>query len=256
MVTYSKLTRQKNNFFTNFFISSKSLRSPSNVFIVSLSLFDFIMMAKTPIFIYNSFHRGFALGVMGCKIFGLMGAISGIGAATTNACIAYDRYKTIAKPLGGRLSMKKAILMMLLVWGYVLPWSILPYLEIWSRFVPEGYLTSCTFDYLTDSFDNRMFVATIFTFSYVIPMSFIIYFYSQIVTHVIAHEKALKCQAKKMNVESLRSNADLNKTSVEIRIAKAAITVCFLFVISWTPYAVLVGISVILIIRKIDNIFY
>lgn len=105
--------------------------------------------------------------------------------------------------------------------------------------MPEGYLTSCTFDYLTDTFDNRMFVGTIFTFSYVIPMSLIIYYYSQIVSHVVNHEKALKAQAKKMNVESLRSNQDVQKSSVEVRIAKAAITVCFLFVASWTPYAVL-----------------
>lgn len=42
-----------------------------------------------------------------------------------------------------------------------------------------------------------------------------------------------------MNVESLRSNQPASSTSVEIRIAKAAITVCFLFVASWTPYAVM-----------------
>lgn len=84
-----------------------------------------------------------------------------------------------------------------------------------------------------------MFVAVIFTFSYVLPMSMIIYYYSQIVSHVVAHEKALKEQAKKMNVESLRSNQAQANQSVEIRIAKAAITVCFLFVASWTPYAVM-----------------
>lgn len=112
-------------------------------------------------------------------------------------------------------------------------------MELWGRFVPEGYLTSCTFDYLTDTFDNHMFVGTIFTFSYVLPMSMIIYYYSQIVSHVVNHEKALREQAKKMNVESLRSNQDTQKSSVEVRIAKAAITVCFLFVASWTPYAVL-----------------
>lgn len=84
-----------------------------------------------------------------------------------------------------------------------------------------------------------MFVGTIFTFSYVVPMSMIIYYYSQIVSHVFAHEKALREQAKKMNVESLRSNTDSQQASVEIRIAKTAITVCFLFVASWTPYAVI-----------------
>lgn len=44
-------------------------------------------------------------------------------------------------------------------------------------------------------------------------------------------------QAKKMNVESLRSDGNKNY-AVEIRITKVAIAMCFLFVISWTPYAV------------------
>lgn len=44
-------------------------------------------------------------------------------------------------------------------------------------------------------------------------------------------------QAKKMNVESLRSNHDANAQSAEVRIAKAAITICFLFIAAWTPYA-------------------
>ena len=78
-----------------------------------------------------------------------------------------------------------------------------------------------------------MFVATIFTFSYIFPMSMIIYFYSQIVSHVVNHEKALREQAKKMNVESLRSNADTQKMSVEVRIAKTAIMVCGLFVVGF-----------------------
>lgn len=88
--------------------------------------------------------------------------------------------------------MKKAFLILLMIWGYVMPWSLAPYLEVWGRFVPEGFLTSCTFDYLTDSFDIRMFVGSIFTFSYCIPMSLILFFYSRIVSQVVAHEKALR----------------------------------------------------------------
>ena len=34
------------------------------------------------------------------------------------------------------------------------------------------------------------------------------------------HEKMLKTQAKKMNVESLAANKDMNSTAIEIRIAK------------------------------------
>lgn len=48
----------------------------------------------------------------------------------------------------------------------------------------------------------------------------------------------IKClfQAKKMNVESLRSNQGNSTETAEVKIAKAAITICFLFVAAWTPY--------------------
>lgn len=73
------------------FSRAKSLRTPSNVFVINLALCDFMMMSKTPIFIYNSFNHGYALGSAGCQVFALVGALSGIGAAITNAFIAYDR---------------------------------------------------------------------------------------------------------------------------------------------------------------------
>nr|APY20547.1 ultraviolet sensitive opsin 2 [Adalia bipunctata] len=219
------------------FTSAKSLRTASNMFVVNLAFCDFIMFVKIPIFIYNCFYRGYALGDLGCQIYGVIGTLSGIGAGMTNACIAYDRYTTITKPFDGKLTRTKAFLMILGVWMYTVPWAVMAMTEVWGKFVPEGYLTACSFDYLTDTFDNRMFVAAIFSCSYVVPMSMIIFFYSQIVSTVFNHEKALREQAKKMNVDSLRSNQNQGNQSAEVRIAKAAITICFLFVASWTPYA-------------------
>nr|ANN11834.1 ultraviolet wavelength sensitive opsin 1 [Chrysochroa saundersii tonkinensis]APY20579.1 ultraviolet sensitive opsin 1 [Chrysochroa saundersii tonkinensis] len=225
------------------FSSSKPLRTPSNLFVVNLAFCDLIMLLKAPLFVYNAFNRGYATGHIGCQIFAMIGSLSGIGAGTTNACIAYDRYTTITNPLEGRLSRTKAVILIIFVWIYTMPWVVLPLLEVWSRFVPEGFLTACSFDYLTDSFDNHLFVASIFTTSYVIPMLLIIYFYSQIVMHVIHHEKTLKEQAKKMNVDSLRSNQTQMNQSAEIRIAKVALTITFLYVASWTPYAVVAMIG-------------
>ena len=51
------------------------------------------MMAKTPVFILNSFNEGPVFGRLGCSIYGLMGAYTGPGAAITNAAIAFDRYR-------------------------------------------------------------------------------------------------------------------------------------------------------------------
>nr|QWV42668.1 ultraviolet sensitive opsin 1 [Mordella sp. CRS 2021] len=220
------------------FSSAKSLRTASNMFVVNLAFCDFMMMLKAPIFLYNTFYRGFALGFSGCQIFAFMGSLSGIGAGMTNACIAYDRYTTITNPFDGKVTRTKALVMIIIVWIYTIPWAVMPLLEVWGKFAPEGFLTACTFDYLTNTFDNHLFVAVIFTCSYAIPMTLIIYCYSQIVSKVFSHEKELREQAKKMNVESLRSNTSQQNQSAEVRIAKAAITICFLYVASWTPYAV------------------
>lgn len=46
------------------------------MFVVNLAICDFIMMLKTPIFIYNSFNRGFEAGMVGCQIFAVMGTVS------------------------------------------------------------------------------------------------------------------------------------------------------------------------------------
>lgn len=83
------------SFFLLFFFapSAKSLRTPSNMFVVNLAICDFFMMIKAPIFIYNAFNTGFATGHIGCQIFAFIGSLTGIGAGMTNAAIAYDRYR-------------------------------------------------------------------------------------------------------------------------------------------------------------------
>lgn len=118
------------------FSCAKPLQTPSNIFVVNLAICDFMMMVKTPIFIYNSFNRGFATGHLGCQIFAFIGSLSGIGAGMTNACIAYDRYNVITRPFEAKLTRVKALFITFLIWGYTIPWAVLPLTEVWGRYVP------------------------------------------------------------------------------------------------------------------------
>ncbi|XP_071448172.1 opsin, blue-sensitive [Hetaerina americana] len=217
------------------FFTTKSLRTPSNTFVVNLAIFDALMMSKLPMFVLNSAVEGQIFGKIGCDIYGLIGSYSGMGAAITNAAIAFDRYRTIAFPLDGRLGMKAAIGLVIFTWFWATPFSIMPFFEIWSRYAPEGYLTTCSFDYMREGKSTQLFTMTIFSWAYVLPLMMIAIFYSRIITHVRAHEKMLKEQAKRMNVKSL-SQGD-NEKSAEIRIAKVAISIVILFICAWTPYA-------------------
>ncbi|XP_033210608.1 opsin, blue-sensitive-like [Belonocnema kinseyi] len=219
------------------FTTAKSLRSPSNMFVVNLAIFDLVMMTEMPLLIINSFLERMWGWELGCDIYAALGSVSGIGQAITNAAIAFDRYRTITCPIDGRLNGKQAGVIIAFTWFWTMPFTILPWIRVWGRFVPEGFLTTCSFDFLTEDEDTKVFVGSIFMWCYVFPMLLIIYFYSQLIISVRHHEKMLSDQAKKMNVKSLVSNQDKER-SVEMRIAKVAFTIFFLFVCAWTPYAV------------------
>ena len=96
---------------------------------------------------------------------------------------------------------------------------------------------------MTEDQATKLFVGVIFFYSYVIPFSLIIFYYSKIVSIVRDHERVLRHQARKMNVESLRSNRDQQETSAEVRIAKVAIGLALLFAAAWTPYAIVALIA-------------
>nr|BAQ54786.1 opsin, short-wavelength sensitive type [Macromia amphigena] len=216
------------------FFTTKALRTPSNCFVANLAIFDTIMMFKLPFFVMNSVVEGQLFGKIGCDVYSLAGSYSGMGAAITNSMIAFDRYRTIAFPLDGRLGMKAALGLVGFTWLWATPFSILPFFEIWSRFAPEGYLTTCSFDYLTEGKSTQLFTIVIFVWAYIIPLLLIALFYSRILSHVREHEKMLREQAKRMNVKSLSQG---DEKSAEIKIAKVAITIVFLFICGWTPYA-------------------
>lgn len=225
------------------FTTSKSLRNGSNMFIVNLAIFDLLMMTEMPMFLINSFSEYIVGFETGCAIYAALGSVSGMGGAISNAVIAFDRYRTISNPLDGRLNRVQAGLLIVLTWLWTMPFTLLPMFKVWGRYVPEGYLTTCSFDYLTDDQDTRVFTACIFIWAYAIPMIFICYFYGRLFGHVREHEQMLKNQARKMNVESLAANRNDKAQAVEIRIAKAAFTIFFLFVCAWTPYAIVTMIG-------------
>ncbi|XP_043785764.1 opsin, blue-sensitive [Apis laboriosa] len=225
------------------FSTSKSLRTPSNMFIVSLAIFDIIMAFEMPMLVINSFMERMIGWEVGCDVYSVFGSISGMGQAITNAAIAFDRYRTISCPIDGRLNSKQAAIIIAFTWFWVTPFTALPLLKVWGRYTTEGFLTTCSFDFLTDDEDTKVFVTCIFIWSYVIPLVFIVLFYSRLLSSIRNHEKMLREQAKKMNVKSLVSNQDKER-SVEVRIAKVAFTIFFLFLLAWTPYATVALIGV------------
>lgn len=219
------------------FGTSKPLRTASNYFLMNLAVFDLLMATEMPFFIGNSFYERLRGHSLACNLYATAGSLSGIGGAITNAFIAYDRYRCVSSPMN-RLTKNACLGLVLVTWLWAVPPTALPALQLWSRFIPEGFLTTCSFDYLTLDRPTKWFNIVLFTWAYTLPMILIVISYFRLYGHVVAHQKMLAEQAKKMNVASLQANKDSSSESIEIRIAKAAFVVFFLFLCSWTPYAV------------------
>ncbi|WP_260400132.1 rhodopsin, partial [Phocaeicola vulgatus] len=116
--------------------------------------------------------------------------------------IALDRYNVIVKGLQGKpMTNKTALMKILFIWSVATFWTVMP-LVGWNQYVLEGNMTSCGIDYLNRSWNTRSYLIIYSLFVYYTPLSLIIYSYWFIIATVSAHEKAMREQAKKMNVKS------------------------------------------------------
>ncbi|KAK3573476.1 hypothetical protein QTP86_024687, partial [Hemibagrus guttatus] len=221
------------------FTRSRTLRTPANMFIINLAITDFFMCAsQSPIFFITSMHKRWVFGEKGCELYAFCGALFGICSMITLMVIAVDRYFVITRPLSsiGMLSKKKALFVLICAWVYSLGWSLPPFFG-WSAYVPEGLMTSCTWDYMTFIPSVRAYTMLLFIFVFFIPLIVIIYCYV-FIFHAIRNSNQ---DVRKMD-RCTRSTRDtvkrFNKMKKEWKMAKVALVVILLYVISWCPYSV------------------
>ncbi len=159
--------------------------------------------------------------------------------------IGYDRYNVIVKGFSGKkISPGMAAGILGVIWGYSILICSAPFAG-WGDYMAEGLLLTCTYDFLSPGVNERTYVLFAYIFNYFFPLFLIGTFYYSIVKAVIAHESALRAQAKKMNVDSLRSGGKDSEESAEVKIAKVAITNVLLWFCIWTPYAAVCALPIL-----------
>lgn len=147
----------------------------------------------------------------------------------TLAAIALDRYYVIVYPLDPlrRTTRQRARICVIFVWLYGSIFAGLPLTGLGlNHYVPEGYLTSCSFDYLTPNYTNRMFIFIFFVAAWVIPFLIITFCYFGICRGVVKASGALS-----------RHGQEHEKRKTELRLAGVVIGIVGLWFVSWTPYS-------------------
>ncbi|NXU72439.1 OPN4A protein, partial [Oreotrochilus melanogaster] len=173
----------------------------------------------------------------GCELYAFCGALFGITSMITLMVIALDRYFVITKPLAsvGVTSKKKALIILVGVWLYSLAWSLPPFFG-WSAYVPEGLLTSCSWDYTTFTPSVRAYTMLLFCFVFFIPLIAIIYSYVFIFEAIKKANKSVQTFGCKHRNKEFQKQYQRMKN--EWKMAKIALIVILLYVISWSPYSV------------------
>nr|XP_020474276.1 melanopsin-B-like isoform X2 [Monopterus albus] len=171
----------------------------------------------------------------GCKMYAFCGALFGITSMITLLAISIDRYVVITKPLQAILwtSKKRTCLIIALVWLYSLAWSLAPLIG-WSSYIPEGLMTSCTWDYVTSTPANKSYTLMLCCFVFFIPLGIISYCYVCMflaTRHASRDLEKLGSQVRKSTLIQQQS------IKTEWKLAKIAAVIIIVFVLSWSPYA-------------------
>ncbi|EDS36738.1 opsin-1 [Culex quinquefasciatus] len=221
------------------FTGTKSLRTPSNMLVINLAFSDFLMMfTMAPPMVMSCYHETWVFGPLMCQVYAMLGSLFGCVSIWSMTMIAFDRYNVIVKGLSATpMTFNNALLKIAFIWANALIWTLAPMFG-WNRYVPEGNMTACGTDYLTQDIVSTSYIMVYSLFVYWLPLLMIIYSYTFILKAVADHEKNMREQAKKMNVASLRSS-DAAKQSAEIRLAKVALVTISLWFLAWTPYLVI-----------------
>ncbi|XP_021102425.1 melanopsin isoform X1 [Heterocephalus glaber] len=216
------------------FFRSRGLRTPANMFVINLAVSDFLMsFTQAPVFFTSSLYKRWLFGEAGCEFYAFCGALFGITSMITLTAITLDRYLVITRPLAtiGLASKRQAALVLLGIWLYALAWSLPPFFG-WSAYVPEGLLTSCSWDYMTFTPSVRSYTMLLFCFVFFLPLLIIIYCYVFIFRAIRetgrAFESCGESPSRRRQWQRLRS---------EWKMAKIALLVILLFVLSWAPYS-------------------
>lgn len=161
-----------------------------------------------------------------------------------------------------KISSRYILICIAFTWIYSLA-CVLPQLFVLEHgFVLEGFLTSCTFNYLDRSLEQTLLMMAMFVFGFFIPLMLIIVFYflmwyylrnnSVFLTYSVRRQ-TIRSQHEDTSLiastrnrtlnESKKSNTSQNSSSEcqlrrEIRVARMIILIVLAFVVAWSPYAV------------------
>uniref|UniRef100_A0A672UI04 Opsin 1, short wave sensitive n=2 Tax=Strigops habroptila TaxID=2489341 RepID=A0A672UI04_STRHB len=209
-------------------IKYKKLRQPLNYILVNISFCGFLACIFCIFTVFVSSSQGyFVFGKHVCAFEGFMGATAGLVTGWSLAFLAFERYMVICKPLGNfRFTSKHALVVVVATWVIGIGVAIPPFFG-WSRYVPEGLQCSCGPDWYTvgTKYRSEYYTWFLFIFCFIVPLSLIIFSYSQLLS-------ALRAVAAQQQESATTQKA-------EREVSRMVVVMVGSFCLCYVPYAAL-----------------
>ncbi|CAF1266919.1 unnamed protein product [Adineta ricciae] len=259
------------------FLRSSSLRQPRNFLLINLAVADLgLLLTNNILHAIASFNKQWPFGKIGCDFYAFSGGLCAFTSIATMAAIALTRLVAVVQPFSSlKLTTTVTLKCIACCWLYGLILMIAPFFG-WSRFVFEGFGTSCTFDYVSKDVWNRVFMLILIVVGFSVPLAIIIVSYAYIVLQLSKRNEHILCRTYRkqklrlqlnirptiydmMNNHSLFDEVSRNYSMIplstsdhqivrvisytEARVIRTALLICTTYCMAWTPYAILTVLS-------------
>ncbi|XP_045114177.1 rhodopsin-like isoform X2 [Portunus trituberculatus] len=212
------------------FTRFRRLRTPANTFIVNLAASDLITSVLHSMAAYSSFRHQWSFGRLGCSVYGGGVGLLGLVSIVTLSFIAVERLiviRTSSSSSKWRITRPIARKLIPAIWVYCCALSLPPFFG-WSAYVPEGLMTSCSWDYISRDSSNRAYYVYLLVGGFVLPVTIITCCYTYILLALFRHSRLLLAHVPSRSTSARRT---------DLRTAQMVLTLILLFTISWSPYA-------------------
>jgi len=214
----------------------KRLRTPANVFIINLTISDLGACFIHPMSIYSAFNGGWSFGHLGCSLYAMGVGFFGLNTIVTLSAIACERYIVItSQPAVAKWKMtrRQARKACVGIWLHCAA-LVTPPLFGWSSYQTEGLLISCSWDYKSRSFYNRLYYIYLLVFGFALPILVLTFCYATIFRFLLSHTREMTM----LTVSSQKTSFRKTRKKTDIRTAQIIMTLALFFCLAWMPYAI------------------
>ena len=117
-----------------------------------------------------------------------------------------------------------------------------PWLFGWSSYQPEGFLVTCSWDYMSRNLSNRLYYVFLLVLGFVVPVSVLMFCYSAIFCFILRSSRDITRLVMSNDGRVHFSNTTMSflqrRKQKDVRTAQIILSLALLYVTAWTPYTI------------------